>query len=260
MATGNANFNATQSAQLNTWLSKNFADAVFEGLPLTAWLKKKNRIIAADPGPLLVEPVMYEQNGTFKRMGNYYDELDLRPVEGLTSAQFPWKWYTITIVMAELEREMNSGPNRIIELWRTKVMQAEKSAQTQFDADLYQDGTQSANAITGLDAIIASTGTYGNISRTGNGYWQAYVDTNGGAFTTDKIRHAVNKVTRQGIEKPDLILTTLDLYEAYIAQVEPAYRTTSVEMADLGFQNAAYAGIPIVWSDSVPSGTMYIIN
>jgi len=260
MPTGNTNFSAAQASTLNTWLNKKFADTVFEGLPLFAWLKSHGRIIEADPGPLLVEPVMFDTNNTNHWMGSGFDEIDLRPVEGLSAAQFPWKWIAGSVVMSELDQALNTGPNAMINLWKTKVDQETMSLQTKFDQDLYKDGTADPNAITGLDAIVANSGTYGNISRTGNTFWQSYVDTTGGKLSEDLIRTTFNKATRQGIQKPDLILTTLAEYEAYQRMVLPAYRTTSVEMADLGFQHAAWMGVPIVWSDNCPAGTMYFIN
>src|SRR5437868_5211665 len=165
-------------ANVVNYLNKEFTDQVFNGRPLYAKINANGMKKPVDGGYTLRLPIMSGTNNTAGWMASGYDELNFTPQAGVTYGDFPIKAYSVTAVMSELEKAQNRGVSEIIDLWEFKLNQAKLAAQTQFNADAYKDGTQDSAAITGLEAIVATTGTYAGIARSSNTFWQAgYVDT-----------------------------------------------------------------------------------
>jgi hypothetical protein len=64
----------------------------------------------------------------------------------------------------------------------------------------------------------------------------------------------------RNLTKPSIIITTQTLFEKYISLVQPSLRLVNTKMADLGFQNVEYMGIPIVFDEACPTGWMLFLN
>lgn len=93
-----------------------------------------------------------------------------------------------------------------------------------FDFELHLDGTQDADALVGLDALVATdptTGTVGGIDRAtaGNEYWRNQASLAIATGTPDNLTEEMEKVwrdcTRVGGYAPNLILMGRDFYDAY---------------------------------------------
>ena len=165
MASPNSNFDQIGSSTLRNYLDKKFTDNVFNGLPFFAWINKAGRKKMIDGGEFLVRPLMYGKNSSV-RWQSGYDVIDTAPQNGLTSAQFNWKMAGGSVTYSVLEDAKNSGRQQVINLLNAKVEQAKISLQDMFAEDLFGDGTaDSNNALTGLAAMVANSGTYGNINR-----------------------------------------------------------------------------------------------
>jgi hypothetical protein len=59
---------------------------------------------------------------------------------------------------------------------------------------------------------------------------------------------------------PDLLITTRSLFSALRMQVLPHQRLVHKDLADMGFVNIDYNGIPIVTDYMCPSGYLFAIN
>jgi hypothetical protein len=248
-------------ANVVNYLNKHFSDQVFKGNPLMALLQEKGMKKSVDGGYTLREPLMTGINSTAGWLPGSYDELDFTPQAGVAHADFPFKIYTVQVVMSELEQAQNRGGSKMIDLWEFKLEQAKKTAQAQFNADCYKDGTQDAAAVTGLEAIIATTGTYGGIARSGNTFWQAgYVDATAETISENRMLTAFNTASQNGMEFPDLIITTRAIWQTYHGLLTDNVRYEDKTMANLGFKSLTFMGIPIVWDNDCPSGTMYFVD
>jgi len=165
MASPNSNFDQISSSTLRNYLSRSFTDQVFNGMPFFAWMNKEGRKVNTDGGEFLVEPLLYGKNNTVRWMAGY-DVVDTAPQDGLTSAQYNWKMAGGAVTYSVLEDAKNSGRHQVIDLLKAKINQAKLSMQDMFAEDLFLDGTaDSNNALTGLGAMVANSGTYGNINR-----------------------------------------------------------------------------------------------
>lgn len=261
MASPNANFGQIESSTLQNYLNKTFSDNIFNGLPLFAWMNANGRKKPTDGGAYLVVPLMYGKNKTNKWM-SAYGSVDISAQDGLTSAQFNWKMHGGSVTMSEFEMAQNSGKSQVIDLWDTKLEQEKISIQDKFNTDLFADGatgTDGAAAITGLGAMVANTGTYGNISRSSNTWWQAQVDSTSAVLSVDDMRTQFNNQSKN-VTHPTIIITTQALYEKYESLMVPALRFTDNKMADLGFTNLTFHGVPVVYDDACPANTMYFLN
>src|SRR5436190_7338955 len=261
MASPNANYGQLESSTLQRWLNTYYSDNVFNGLPLFAWMNKNGRKKTGLDGAYVIEPLMYGKNTTNRWM-TAYDSVDISAQDGLTAAQFNWKMLGGSVAMSEFEKAQNAGKSKIIDLWDTKIEQEKISAQDKLNTDLYGDGTGDGNAaITGLAAMITTTGTYGNINRStaSNAFWRAIIDSTASVLSENDMRTQYNNQSKN-VTHPTIILTTQALYEKYESLLVPARRFVNDQMADLGFDNLTFHGVPIVYDDACTSGTMFFLN
>lgn len=250
---------------------KTLTDNIFKSNATFFQLKKNGSTREEDGGERIVEPLMYGTNSTARSYSGY-EQLDTTPQTGIDSAEFSWKQYSVSISISGLEERQNAGTSRIINLLEAKTMQAEQSLTASLTAGLFSDGTGNGGRnLTGLVAMVNNSGTYGNISSTGNDWWQASVDSSSEALSLADMRTAYNNASVGGKDAPTLIVTTQTLYENYeglftnvaISGGGSHFSTPSEgskQIADGGFQSQTFKGVPMVWDESCPSGTMYFLN
>ena len=132
----------------------------------------------------------------------------------------------------------------------------------QFDEALHLDGTQSGDAIVGLDALVSltpTTGTVGGIDRAvaANAYWRNNVSTGLTITTTtgdilDKMELVWRNCTRNG-GRPDLILvgsTFLDGFRNFMLSSfgRIDYRGVAFgKNIDTGTDEIVFHGVPLTW-------------
>lgn len=235
-------------------------------------LKKNGAVREEDGGERIVEPLMYGRNTT---AGSYsgYDTLDTTPQEGIDSAEYNWKQYSASITIDGKTERQNMGATRIIKVLEAKTNQAELSLTEELTTGLFSDGTGNGSKdLTGLEAMVASSGTYGGINSATYTWWQAGVESTSEALGLAKMRTAFNTASVGGKDTPDLIVTTQTLFEKYeglftvvsvASTTSGAFSTPSEgvkKVADGGFQTMSFKGVPVVWDEQCPSGTMYFLN
>jgi hypothetical protein len=71
----------------------------------------------------------------------------------------------------------------------------------------------------------------------------------------------LNNVSQNnGNDRTDVILTGQTPYEYYEDAVLDFYRVTNNKLADAGFQNQTFKGIPMIWSPDCANTRMYFLN
>lgn len=234
-------------------------------------LKKNNGMREEDGGERIVEPLMYGKNSTARSYSGY-ESLDTTPQTGIDSAEFNWKQYSVSISISGLEERQNSGTSRIINLLEAKTTQAEMSLTESLSQGLFSDGTGNGSKnLTGFEAMVLNSGTYGGINSATFNFWKAGVESTTEALGLAKMRTAYNTASVGGKDTPTLIVTTQSLFESF----EGLFTQTAISgggttfstpsegsktMADGGFQSLQFKGVPIVWDEQCPSGTMYFLN
>jgi hypothetical protein len=277
MATpANPSFDALVSTTI-----KNYRPKLIENLmshEAFFWLlKSKGMVVEEDGSRGIVQPLLYGENDTVKSYSGW-DLLDITPQEGISASEYDWKFLATSITINGEEEFRNSGSKtRVIELLKTKVKQAELSLQLALNAMLFGDGSGNGGKdISGLGAAVengTSWGTYGGINRSSNAFWRNqwidfdgtyttwYTATDGGSIQgLSAMRKMYNNVSI-GKVVPSLIITTQDMVESYEGYVEgDKYRTTQNALADVGFRNVEFKGVPMVFDNDCPSATMYFLN
>jgi hypothetical protein len=250
---------------------KTLIDNIHKSQAVWLFLKDNGGMREEDGGERIVEPLMYGKNST---AGSYsgYDALDTTPVEGIDSAEYNWKQYSVSISISGKEERQNAGTSRIINLLDAKTKQAEMSLTEQLSTGLFSDGTGNGSKdLTGLQAMVAATGTYGGINSATYTWWQAGVESSVEALGLPRMRTAFNTASVGGKDTPDLIVTTQSLFESFealftntaISGGGTSFSTPTAGMkkvADGGFQALQFKGVPIIWDELCPAGTMYFLN
>jgi hypothetical protein len=248
---------------------KTLTDNIHKSNAVWLFIKSNGGWRTEDGGERIVEPLMYGKNTT---AGSYsgYDILDTTPQSGIDSAEFNWKQYAVSVSISGEEKLKNAGSSRIVNLLEAKIQQAEMSLKEVLTTGLFSDGTGNGSKnLTGLEAMVLNSGTYGGIASTStNTWWRAGVESTSEALGLPKMRTAFNGASVGGQDTPDIIVTTQTLYESYetlftVTGANTNWRTETSGMkkvADGGIQALQFKGVPIVWDEQCPSGTMYFLN
>jgi hypothetical protein len=210
-------------------------------------------------GVKLLEPLLYAASTNVKWSGGY-DVVPTAQQEGIDAAEFNWKELLGSVSISMREKAQNNSRFEILNLFESKTKQLTMTLDNEVSSQLFGDGTGEDNkVITGLQAIVNNTGTLGNIPRSSNSWWQAYVESTTKALDEDDMTTAWIAVSR-AVTKPSIIVCHPDIWKAYEAMVRPAYRTNDPKLGALGFDTLQYKGIPVVYDHACTAGRMYFIN
>ena len=150
-------------------------DNVFNNDPTLQRLRTGERIKVIDGGVRIRVPILFEGNSTFKWYADY-ENLNVTPQEGLTTAWYTWKQGAVSISIAGSELRRNMGDAEVRDLAKDKMTQAELSMTDNVATGVFSDGTGTSNKqLTGLEAMIATTttsGTYADINTANNTAWR----------------------------------------------------------------------------------------
>lgn len=242
-------------------------DQVHKKSPIWNWLRSGERIKVLSGGERIRLPVMYEGSGNFKRYSDL-EVLDVTGYDGVTNAFFDWKQASTAVIISGKEIRSNQGENRIRDLWKDKMFQAEATLADNLADDAYSDGTANGSKqTTGLAAMVATTttsGTYATINTANNTAWRNNSTTSVGNAAVNllpALRTLYNDCTEiTGVDgEPDAVFTTQTVAEVLEALVVPAIRYVGGEEANL-YAKPRYRNATIHWEAKCQSGTLYLLN
>lgn len=253
---------------------KEIADNVSNHNALFRRLTQKGRIRREDGGLSIVANLEYAENGTYTRYSGY-DPLNVEASDVLSAAEFPWRQVSVNVAASGLEIRSNSGENRIVNLVKTKIKNAQKSAANGLAQDLYSAGSLS-NQINGLQALIADagTGTVGGIDSSTFTFWQNTVQSaaaplQGGAGITPSATTMESlmlplylRLTR-GADHPDLIVMSEDYYTFFEQSQTSLKRYAPEDDGQAGMVAMKYKQADVFHDSSasgIPSAHGYFIN
>lgn len=237
-------------------------------------LKKKGKIETRSGGYSIVLPLDYGTNATYTRYSGY-DDLNISQSDVFTSAEYDWRQVAIHVTASGRELRMNSGKEAMINLVKSRITNAMRTAANTFSVDLYGSGSLT-NQITGLGTFIttAGTGTAGGIDAGtytwwGNQYEEA-AGTNALSGTTDLPNNtaaAMNRLylkTKRGTDETDLIILSHDFYVAWEGSLQNNQRYMDADMAKQGFLSLKYKKADVIHDNntnfSTTAETGYFLN
>lgn len=240
-------------------------------------------------GERMAMPLMYELGSADSYSG--YDQLDVTPMEGITTAFFDWRQASIPISISGREEKINKGEEQIVNLLEGKVKQAELGIQEFFNKKLLQGNggstittayTSSRNGSVFLDPLAlqvaydpTTSTVVGNINQATYSWWQNKTKNSTAstyAAWKKELIQLRNNCSKGGGGVPDLYLSDQGVYELYNAALAASHQNPSYQSADIPFENVAFFGKPWTWDEFVPdvqggsvtqstsSGTLWMLN
>lgn len=256
---GPANVGSLIATTLSNY-GKELSDNIHKAIPLFAWLSVKKKI-TEDGGATIVRSVVYSSNSTAAFYASD-DLLDTTIQDNFTAAQWQWRQAAASISITGRIELQNMGKSQAISYAKGYTDNALASLKETIDQKLYAASQLGPN-ITPLPAIVANSGTIGDINGTTNSWWQSQVTASGsfalrGLSDLRTVWDNVSVCMPAG--GPDLILSDQTSYEAYEATLIPTVRYTDVYMGDLGFSNLKYKDAVWTWDPNATSGVIFLLN
>ena len=234
-------------------------------------LVKKGKIKkTTDGGYEIVRPLDYEENSTYQRYSGW-DNLNISPSEVLSAAKYDWVQASISIAVSGRELRMNNSKEKIIDLVKAKKRNALRTAANNMAVDLYSTGSLT-NQMGGLAHIIQANGqgTVGGINAATFPFWQNKSTELAGADdyvanpgVLKKAMHAQWLQQCRGTDKPDIVVSTHDLYTAYWESLTDLQRYRNEDTPDT-FQNLKFQSADVMFDNNdnftATGETMYFLN
>jgi len=266
MAAGNPSFDALLSTTIANYRDT-FADNLSTSFFLMYWLTTQGRKIPEDGGESIVIALMYGKNSTVKSYDGY-EELDVTPQEGLTSAKYPWKQVSGSLSISRKEERQNSGKQRQINLLESKTQQLEISMRDEINRQWFADGTgNDSKDMLGLDLLVedgTAWGTVGGIdsSDAANTWWRnqwlAGTAFAGGGGQS-KLTNLYNLCSR-GNEHPDIGITTQTVFEKWEDELVKIQRFLDSRVANDRFELLKFKSATCGFDEQCPAGSWFFLN
>lgn len=238
---------------------KDIQDAIFDDIPTLAMLKEKGQVIL-DGGASIVLPLMYGTNST-AQFYDGYDQLQVTPQEGFTTAQYKWKEAAVSISVSNREENIqNQGASAVLSIVDQKIKQATMTLKDLINTQLYDSSPASAE-IGSLVTTIDATSSIGDINSTTYSWWQSDVNASGSfaAQGRSDMLALYNALTIEG-SKPDLLITTPTVHGYYEGSLVPQMRYAGNDKADASFGSLLFKGAKVIFDNDATSGVMYFLD
>ena len=255
--------NTTFTEMVTTTLRKHYTevtDNVSKNNALYTYIKEKGNIKTVSGGYEIAVPLDYAENGTYTRYSNY-DPLNVQASEVLSAAKYDWGQVAIHVSASGREIRMNNSREAMINLVKSRVKNAMRTAANNMSIDIYSDGSLS-NQIGGLGLLIqnAGTGTVGGINSTTYPFWQNKVREMAGTNTWSSAT-IVGEMGQlwlplvRGTDRPDLLIFSHDVYNAYEGALQQNQRYMDARSARAGFEVLKYKTADVIFDDNSNFGT-----
>jgi hypothetical protein len=258
-------------------------DNIFKSNAFLAALRQYGGIEYQDGGERIQQPLMYEENDTFKSYSGY-EQLTIKPQDGITSAFFPWREIGGTISISRKEERQNSGESRLLALLEKKIMQAEMSIKAKVNQQLIQGTVDTATFVPGNSAKDLNPlgwflryapatdplagGNVGDIAAATYSWWRPNL-ANFAATVASGHKFGLAVTTFQGLKialyrlynycvrgadgsGPNLIVTNQETYESYENALDAQKQYRDESLVSMGFDNIKLKGASMVWDELVP--------
>ena len=207
------------------------------------------------------------------------DKLDTDRQNVRTTMSFAPKMAYKPIVIADIERTLNQGDERVVDLLEAEFDSQAQSLMQVMASNLWT-GTGVGNSWDSIHNAAddgTNFATYGGLSRTTYPTIKGYYLASAGALTLAKMATAYDAVSI-GNETPDIIATTKALWSTYESLLVPTVRAGYTQngypkmnafgmlpraeglAGNQGFDVLFFRGTPVVRDEQIPSGKMFFIN
>lgn len=197
-----------------------------------------------------------------------FDLLDISPSDTVKNAAFDWKQAYTPVSVDGLTLIKADSPEAIVNFLSFQFEQAQTDLADTLGTGVWSDVVSNNKVVDGLkgavdDGTVAST--YGGLSRSSNTFWKSNVTTITPPLSLGAMQTMFGSCTEGG-RHPTIIVTTQTVWNLYWAlsvggqafPVQPGGHDE--QLAQNGFTNLIFNGVPVVTDSHVPASQMYFIN
>lgn len=259
-------FDQLEAITTNKIVPKVVDNAFDKHLALARFKSKQKKI---DGGLKIQTPIIVDTAGdeTFE----YFEGADTHDIsfdDSQSAITLDWKQGVGKVRLRRDEILKNAGDSGKVRLAVAKAKIAEKSFQRGMTLGLFSDGTAGTGAgttkqLTGLRAILKSSGLYAGVNSSDVSSWAAQVKANGG--TNRDLTLTLWQIAQQsgtdGGERPSVAFMRNAVLNVLWSLLQPHQRLFDSKMKDLGFENIpVFNGLTIVQDENMEANSIYMIN
>ena len=250
--------------ELNAVSTKHFdtpmTNQIFEESALFAWLRKKNRVTTKGGSSIQI-PMRVTELGTGRSSGPR-EAMMFTGKETRGAGDIDWTYYDANTTLHRDEILKNRAEGKLIDLAADKAEELVEEISDKMQTDLHAT-SQGDKAMIPLAVWVDSATTVAGINPTNYPVWASHEDVSTEVLNlyggTGSIMYCIAQATF-GKHKPDLYITTRELFNKLGSLDYPMLRHSNNEMADLGFHNVTILGDPVVGDHECPTGYFYGID
>ncbi len=257
-------------------------DQIFDAADSAFWalMRNKGGLMSVAGGDFIKFNLMVAKNEQLFWLAKG-QEVELIDFDILEQARYKWYRATKPIVQFWADTQKNRGEAEVIDMVSTKIENTLMSWKDDIDANMMsandESGSVTANAPPGIQHLISTdgTGTVGGINASTYTWWKnkfidyddgttycAVADTPTDADWLNSGVEAMRDMLKETKGHTDIIVTTWHMFKLLQDDLLTYYQWNGNAPADLGIlTNApAFDGIPVMWAENCPAGTMYFLD
>ncbi len=197
-----------------------------------------------------------------------FDVLDVSPSDTVKNAAFDWKQAYTPVSVDGLTLIRTDSPEAIVNFLGFQFEQAQTNLADIIGSGVWSDVVSNNKSVDGLKGAIDDgtvAATYGGLLRSSNTFWKSQVDSTTTTTGLTAMQALFGSCT-EGARHPTIIATTQAIYNFYWAlntagQTFPTQPGGTDELlAQSGFTNLLFNGIPVVVDSWVPANHMFFVN
>lgn len=229
-------------------------------------IKEMNSVSFTKSGDSIIVPILIEGTSNGKAYAPY-DAFDMSPQKGIVDASAKIRQYAEPITISDAEIRINSGKEQIVNIMSAKLQIADMALRNRIQGHAYGAGTaDGGNSILGLGAMIeesATPGAYMSVTNATNWVNQYSTSSAGVLLAT---MDTLDVACGDGSDSVNLIMADAKFYNLYQAACragdDGGSLQTDAKLADAGFRNVLYKGIPVVLDKTISAtvGKAYFLN
>lgn len=219
-------------------------------------------------GGLQIEvPLVYTR---FAAGGWYqgFDLLDVSPSDTVKNAAFDWKQAFVPVSVDGLTLIRADSPEAVVNFLSFYFENAQTELAEILGSGIWTNSATNAKVVDSIPAAVDNgsvAATYGGLTRASNTFWNANI-TNITPPLALATMQAMFGTCTEGGRHPTIIVTTQAVYNLYWAlntggqafPVQPGGHDE--QLAQSGFTNLLFNGVPVTVDSHVPAAQMYFLN
>jgi hypothetical protein len=256
------------TAEINAFARRNLQSSIidqrYQSRAMLGILKARKRLKIVDGGSIYAQPILANPNQT----AITYSGADILPTESqeeFTSYELAWKLAQASVTILGIDKLRTSGKEAQLNYVKDKTESAYMALYDKIGQQVFANGTgNSGKDWDGLGAGVNNAQgfqVYAGIDRVANPWWQSQIFNPGTATALSTASMmTLWMACKTDEERIQLITATKTGYSSYWQLLTPQEIFTSSEIANLGFDNIAFQGSPMVDDSGQPAGTMNFHN